>query len=258
MTFLRCATRWHRAHLACAVSPHSHAIIIFFRSLFLSLTHLFRMLYALCVILWSAWRSGCPLPLHLRHRSFYIHLALLVSLFLTPCGSISHLYFLGLLTQLKKPNNEKNRSREERINKYFALHLASYFISLISFRFVAFCLLFALFNNFYGRTKNAQNVSVTFMMWQCYLTNTADTCTVVIRYSVPLHKSQVATARRLLCLVPPFMSVVHDPHKLFALWLLLCGSFSLFVRIFVALLLEGESERIFAWALPFEIWLGSI
>lgn len=235
MTFLRCATRWHRAHLVCAVSPHSHAII-FFHSL--SLTHIYFTCYTPCASFYGQRDVvAVPFPLHLLHRSFYIHLALLVSLFLTPCGSISHLYFLGLLTQLKKPNIEKKWSREERINKYFALHLASHFISLISFRCVAFCLLFALFNNFYGRTKNAQNVSVTFMMWQCYLTNTPDTCTVVILYFALLCPP--CTSHKSLLLVdfsaeyPLFMSVVHDPHKLFALWLLLCGSFSLFVRIFV-------------------------
>lgn len=137
MTFLRCATRWHRAHLVCvcAVYPHSHVAIILFPSL--SLTHLFRMLHASCVILWSAWRSGCPpLPCLSSSFSVVVHSSLLVSLFLTPCGSISHLYFLGLLTQLKNQTTQKirRRSRKERINKYFALHLASYFISLISFR----------------------------------------------------------------------------------------------------------------------------
>lgn len=140
MTFLRCATRWHRAHLVCvcAVYPHSHVAIILFPSL--SLSHLFRMLHASCVILWSAWRSGCPpLPCLSSPLSVVVHSSLLVSLFLTPCGSISHLYFLGLLTQLKKPNNAKNmKKKSKRKNQQifcstfgFVFHF-SHFVSFAS------------------------------------------------------------------------------------------------------------------------------
>lgn len=179
-----------RTLCVCAVYPHSHVAIILFLSL--SLTHLFRMLHASCVILWSAWRSGCPpLPWLSSPFSVVVHSALLVSLFLTPCGSISHLYFLGLLTQLKKPNNAKKY--EEEVEKKESTNILLYIwlrISFLSFRFVCFCLLFALFKHFYDRTKNARNVSVTFMMWQCYLTNPADTCTVVIlSISHTSHKS---------------------------------------------------------------------
>lgn len=113
MTFLRCATRWHRAHLVCvrclpSLSRRYHPLPR-------SLSHLFRMLHASCVILWSAWRSGCPPLLCLSSPfSVVVHSSLLVSLFLTPCGSISHLYFLGLLTQLKKPNNAKNMKKKSK------------------------------------------------------------------------------------------------------------------------------------------------
>lgn len=127
-----------RTLCVCAVYPHSHVAIILF--LALSLTHLFRMLHASCVILWSAWRSGCPpLPCLSSPFSVVVHSSLLVSLFLTPCGSISHLYFLGLLTQLKKPNNAKNmKKKSKRKNQQifcstfgFVFHF-SHFVSFAS------------------------------------------------------------------------------------------------------------------------------
>lgn len=106
MTFLRCATRWHRAHLVCVVFPSLTRYHLL--PLSLSLSHIYFACYTPCASFYGQRDVvAVPFHLHLLHCSFYIHLALLVSLFLTPCGSISHLYFLGLLTQLKKPNNEK-------------------------------------------------------------------------------------------------------------------------------------------------------
>lgn len=113
-----------------------------------------------------------------------------VALFNTLWQHLSSLLF-GIVDPAQKTKQRKKY--EEEVEKKESTNILLYIwlrISFLSFRFVCFCLLFALFKHFYGRTKNARNVSVTFMMWQCYLTNPADTCTVVIlSLSHTSHKS---------------------------------------------------------------------
>lgn len=134
MTFLRCATRWHRAHLVCVVFPSLTRYHLL--PLSLSLTHLFRMLYALCVILWSAWRSGYPLPPTPPSLLFlYTFSAPCVALFNTLWQHLSSLLF-GIVDPAQKTKQRKKievgKKESTNISLYIWLR-----ISFLSFRFVS-------------------------------------------------------------------------------------------------------------------------
>lgn len=136
MTFLRCATRWHRAHLVCVVSPHSQAII-FFRSLSLSLSHIYFACYTPCASFYGQ-RDVVPVPFPRTPPSpvfLYTFSAPCVALFNTLWQHLSSLLF-GIVDPAQKTKQRKKievgKKESTNISLYIWLR-----ISFLSFRFVS-------------------------------------------------------------------------------------------------------------------------
>lgn len=137
MTFLRSATRWHRAHLVCVVSPHSHAII-FFHSL--SLTHIYFTCYTPCASFYGQRDVvAVPSPTLPSPLFLYTFSAPCFALFNTLWQHLSSLLF-GIVDPAQKTKHRKKMKSGRKNQQIFrsTFGFAFHFSHFVSFRCVLF------------------------------------------------------------------------------------------------------------------------